>query len=162
MGVGTSVPDIVLDPVLLGDFDEVSRREWIETNGAGGWASSTGSGAHTRRYHGLLVAATRPPAGRMVLLSKLVDAVVVGGNRFKLDCNRSPNAVHPRGFTHLRSFAKGLFPVFEFQAGGVTLRKTTSPGPLRSPWTSSWSVGGTTCAPSSPATTGSPTGAGTR
>jgi predicted glycogen debranching enzyme len=124
MGAGTSVPDIVLDPVLLRDFDEVSRREWVETNGTGGWASSTVSGAHSRRYHGLLVAATRPPAGRMVLLSKLEEAVVVGGNRFELGCNRYPNAVHPRGFTHLRSFAKGLFPVFEFQAGGVTLRKT--------------------------------------
>ncbi|MGB3097579.1 MAG: amylo-alpha-1,6-glucosidase, partial [Candidatus Deferrimicrobiaceae bacterium] len=122
--MGTSVPDIVLDPVLLRDFDEVSRREWIETNGAGGWASSTISGAHSRRYHGLLVAATRPPAGRMVLLSKLEEAVVVGGNRFELGSNRYPGTVHPRGFTHLRSFAKGLFPVFEFQAGGVTFRKT--------------------------------------
>src|SRR3990172_3611098 len=105
MGVGTSVPDIVLDPVLLGDFDEVSRREWIETNGAGGWAGPTVPGPHPRRSRGLLVAAPRPPAGRMVLLSKLVDAVVVGWNRFELDCNRYPNAVHPRGFTHLRSFA---------------------------------------------------------
>ena len=48
----------------LRDFDHAASREWIETNGLGGWCSSTISGAHTRRYHGLLVIATRPPIGR--------------------------------------------------------------------------------------------------
>lgn len=49
------------------DFDELAGLEWLETNGLGGWASSTVSGANTRRYHGLLVAAREPPVGRTVL-----------------------------------------------------------------------------------------------
>jgi len=84
------------------------------------------SGAHTRRYHGLLVAATRPPVGRVVLLSKLDETVEVDGQRFELGCNRYPGAIHPEGFNYLTEFSRGLFPVFEYQAGGVRLRKTVA------------------------------------
>ncbi|RIK54296.1 glycogen debranching protein, partial [candidate division KSB1 bacterium] len=72
----------------------------------------------------MLVAATHPPVGRMVLLSKLDETIVVAGQRCELGCNRYPGAVHPRGFEYLRSFEKDLFPVFEYEAGGVRLRKT--------------------------------------
>lgn len=115
---------ISFDNSITQDLDEASQREWLETNGLGGWASSIISGAHTRRYHGLLVAATHPPVGRMVLLSKLDEAIVVGDSRFELSANRYPGTVHPRGFGHLMSFEKELFPVFEYEAGGVRLRKT--------------------------------------
>jgi len=54
-----------------GDLDAALRREWLETNGLGGFASSTIVGLNTRRYHGLLVATLRPPVERFVLLSKL-------------------------------------------------------------------------------------------
>jgi len=54
-----------------GDLDAALGREWLETNGLGGFASSTIVGLNTRRYHGLLVAATKPPVGRVVMLSKL-------------------------------------------------------------------------------------------
>ena len=53
--------------------------EWLETNGLGGFASSTVDGLNTRRYHGLLVAALQPPVGRSVLLSKLEEILVVDG-----------------------------------------------------------------------------------
>jgi len=56
---------------IVNDFAAASSREWIETNGIGGYSSSTVSGAHSRRYHGLLVSATKPPLGRMVLLSNI-------------------------------------------------------------------------------------------
>src|SRR5208337_3982488 len=46
-----------------GDLDAALRREWLETTGFGGFASSTIIGLNTRRYHGLLVAATKPPVG---------------------------------------------------------------------------------------------------
>jgi glycogen debranching enzyme len=52
------------------NLNEALRREWLETNGLGGFASSTIIGLNTRRYHGLLVAATKPPVGRYLLLSK--------------------------------------------------------------------------------------------
>jgi predicted glycogen debranching enzyme len=112
------------DKSITQDFEEASKREWLETNGLGGWASSTISGAHTRRYHGLLVAATHPPVGRMVMLSKLDEAIWVQGSGFSLSANQYPGVVHPRGFEHLASFEKELFPVFEYEAGGVRLRKT--------------------------------------
>jgi predicted glycogen debranching enzyme len=115
---------ISFDATITHNFDEATRREWIETNGLGGWASSTIVGAHTRRYHGLLVAATRPPVGRMVLLSKLDDTIQINGTRFELSSNRYPGAIHPRGFEYLRLFERELFPVFEYEAGGVLLRKT--------------------------------------
>src|SRR5574341_2141665 len=115
---------ISFDQSITQDFDAAIRREWLETNGLGGWASSTITGAHTRRYHGLLVAATRPPVGRMVLLSKLDETIALDGRRFELSCNRYPNAVHPRGFGYLQAFSKNLFPVFEYEVSGVRLRKT--------------------------------------
>ncbi len=115
---------ILYDRASGADPEETFRTEWLEANGLGGYASSTVAGAHSRRYHGLLVAATRPPAGRMVLLSKLDETIVVDGERYDLGCNRFPGAIHPRGADHLASFRRDLFPVFEYEAGGVRLRKT--------------------------------------
>ena len=62
---------IRFDETICRDLNTSAKREWLETNGLGGFASSTVSGINTRRYHGLLVAATEPPVGRMVLLSKV-------------------------------------------------------------------------------------------
>src|SRR5687767_5593325 len=59
---------------------DLARKEWLHTNGAGAYASSTLAGMHTRRYHGLLVAALDPPRGRHVILSH-VDATVVLPNK---------------------------------------------------------------------------------
>ena len=117
---------ISFDSTITKDFEAASRREWLEANGLGGWASGTISGAPTRRYHGLLVAATHPPVGRMVLLSKLAETIVSGGERFELDANAFPGTVHPRGFEHLASFALTPFPTFTFEVGGVKLRKTVA------------------------------------
>jgi predicted glycogen debranching enzyme len=73
------------------------NREWLETNGIGGFASSTATGMNTRRYHGLLVAAMQPPVGRVVLLAKMEETAVVNGRRFELSCNRYPDVIHPVG-----------------------------------------------------------------
>jgi len=117
---------IRLDPKVLQNYADSSQCEWLETNGLGGWASSTVSGANTRRYHGLLVAATQPPVGRVVLLSKLEETVVTSSERFELGCNQFPNAISPSGFKHLVSFEKDLFPTFEYSMGNVRLRKTVA------------------------------------
>jgi len=69
--------------------------EWLETNGLGGYTSSTASGLNTRRYHGLLVAATRPPVGRMVMLSKLDERL--GG--IDLATNQFPGVLVTPGAT---------------------------------------------------------------
>jgi predicted glycogen debranching enzyme len=104
-------------------FDAAAGLEWLETNGLGGWASSTVSGAHTRRYHGLLVAATRPPLGRVVLLSKLDETVRIGGEAFDLASNRFPGVIHPRGYQHLLAFEREMFPVFRYRIGTATIEK---------------------------------------
>ncbi len=126
---GTSFPGagcrvIEFGPSICGDLKTALCREWLETNGIGGYASSTIVGLNTRRYHGLLVAATHPPVGRMVLLSKLEEILVIGGRRFELSANRYPGVVHPQGYQHLRKFRLDPFPVFTYQAGGATLEKT--------------------------------------
>src|SRR6267142_6076783 len=89
---------------VCADVERASRLEWLETNGIGGFASSTIIGLNTRRYHGLLIAATQPPVGRMLLLSKVEETLVVGADRYELSANRYPGVMHPRGFEYLKEF----------------------------------------------------------
>jgi predicted glycogen debranching enzyme len=117
---------IQMDREITQDFERAAGVEWLETNGLGGWAGTTVAGAHSRRYHGLLVAATQPPVERTVLLSRLDEILHFGGDSYELGCNRFPGAVAPRGFEYLTSFRKDLFPVFEYEAGGIRLRKTVA------------------------------------
>jgi predicted glycogen debranching enzyme len=116
--------EIRFDRAICGDLQQALRREWLETNGLGGFAGSTIVGLNTRRYHGLLVAATKPPVGRFVLLSKLEETLVVDGKRFELSANQYPGAVHPDGQRYLREFRLDPFPVFTYEAGGVELLKS--------------------------------------
>ncbi|MGO9438863.1 MAG: glycogen debranching enzyme N-terminal domain-containing protein, partial [Terracidiphilus sp.] len=99
-------------------------REWLETNEIGGFASSTIIGLNTRRYHGLLVAATKPPVGRLVLLSKLEETLFIDGQSFDLSANRYPSVIHPQGFRYLKQFRLDPFPVFTYEIQGVEIEKT--------------------------------------
>src|SRR6266699_1674716 len=105
------------------DLDLASRREWLETNGIGGYASSTIVGMNTRRYHGLLVAATKPPAGRMVLLSKVEESFVIDNRKYELSTNCYPHVVHPTGYSFLKEFRLDPFPTFVFEVEGVEIEK---------------------------------------
>lgn len=111
---------IAIGPEVLHDFERASELEWIETNGLGGWAGSSVTFANTRRYHGMLVAALPGRTERTVLVSKLDETI----NGIDLGANRFPDVVHPRGFERLTSFRRDVFPVWEYAAGGVKLRKT--------------------------------------
>ena len=102
----------------------LDTREWLETNGIGGFASSTVAGMNTRRYHGLLVAATKPPVGRMVLLSKMEETLVIQGRRYELGCNRYPGVIYPTGFELLASFSHDPLPVWNYEIEGVVLEKS--------------------------------------
>ncbi|MEZ5404488.1 MAG: amylo-alpha-1,6-glucosidase [Bryobacteraceae bacterium] len=114
---------VSLGPEICRDLDEAQRREWLETNGLGGFACSTVAGLNTRRYHGLLTAALHPPAGRVVMVSKLEESLLVGDERFELSANEYPGAVHPNGYQYLRSFRMDPFPTFLWQVGGLELEK---------------------------------------
>src|SRR5437764_3623561 len=112
------------DESVCRNLDVASRREWLEANGIGGYASSTITGMNTRRYDGLLVAATKPPVGRMVLLSKLEETLIMDGRRFDLSCNRYPGVIYPQGHMHLKQFRQGPFPVFIYEVEGLELEKS--------------------------------------
>src|SRR5579863_1360129 len=109
---------------ICGDLDQALRREWLETNGLGGFASSSIIGLNTRRYHGLLVAATKPPVGRLVLLSKLEETLILDGERFDLSANQYAGAIHPQGYVYLESFRSKPFPQFTYGVAGIQIQKS--------------------------------------
>jgi predicted glycogen debranching enzyme len=107
------------------DFGPNSQKEWLITNGIGGYASSTVSGANSRRYHGLLVAATHPPVGRLVMLSKLEDTLIVDGTRIDFSTNvYGEGVVHPQGYRNLEQFRLDPFPVYRYSSDRFVLEKS--------------------------------------
>ena len=108
----------------LHDFSYAQSLEWLETNGLGGYTSSSVSGAHTRKYHGLLIASFKPPVERYVVLSKLDERLTINEQVFELSANQYPGVIYPQGYQHLESFSRNLFPEFIYEAGGVRLKKT--------------------------------------
>jgi predicted glycogen debranching enzyme len=107
------------------DLDQSLHREWLVTNGLGGYAMGTVAGAGTRRYHNLLVAATKPPVERTVLLSRIDETVTSGARVAELATNLwISGAISPRGYTLLRSFRlEESIPVWTFELDGITLEK---------------------------------------
>ena len=106
------------------DFHALSTKEWLVTNGIGGFASSTLSGANTSRYHGLLVAAFHPPTDRQVLVSKIEEHIESDGASFSLSSNAYPGVVHPQGFQWITSFEEFPFPRTVFQKDKIGIAKT--------------------------------------
>src|ERR1044071_9535786 len=102
----------------------VRAREWLETNGIGGFSSSTITGLNTRRYHGLLTAATKPPVGRLVLSSKLEETLIIDGRRYELSANQYPGVVHPQGFKYQVGFRLDPFPIFTYEIEGARIEKS--------------------------------------
>jgi predicted glycogen debranching enzyme len=116
-----------LDADVLRDVGQAGGREWILADGLGGYASSTTIGLNTRRYHGLLVAARTPPVGRMVLLSRLEEALVIGEQRHDLGTNAYPGGViHPRGFERAVSFELDPLPTLTLEVDGGRLSRTVA------------------------------------
>ncbi|MFN0084017.1 MAG: amylo-alpha-1,6-glucosidase [Blastocatellia bacterium] len=109
---------------ICGNLEEASSREWLETNGLGGFASSTISGINTRRYHGLLMAAAKPPVGRLSMLSKLEETLIIDGQAYDLSVNRYPGTIHPQGHRYLTGFRLDPSPTFTWEVDGVVLEKS--------------------------------------
>lgn len=113
------------DKNLLSEQSSVLELEWLETNGLGGWSSSTLGGAHTRRYHGLLMAATVPPVERKLLLSSLEETIVIGDHRYEWGMHvYQTGIVHPQGNQLLSKFSKDLYPEWIYDFEGVQIRKS--------------------------------------
>ena len=101
------------------------EKEWILSNGIGGFCSTTILGANTRRYHGLLIAPLIPPAQRHLILSKVDENITIGDENFGLYTNLSPNYVS-EGYKYLESFEKDVLPVYTFKVKDVKIVKTIS------------------------------------
>src|SRR5215469_8337370 len=123
-------PDTAIDYPLVhfgrevcGDLATGLQREWLVTNGLGGYASGTLAGVNTRRYHGLLVAALTPPVGRTVLVGGIVEWAAYDGKRFPLCAHEyGDGTVDPHGYRHVQAFAlEGALPVWTFALGDALL-----------------------------------------
>ena len=96
---------IEFGPQISGDLDAASTREWLVTDGLGGYAMGTVGGLATRRYHGLLMVATAPPIGRMLGLVALDPVITVGNTTIRLATHEwSDGTIAPNGHVHLESF----------------------------------------------------------
>jgi len=114
---------ISINKDICSNYDAATSREWLETNGIGGFASGTLSGVLTRRYHALLTAATEPPLGRITMLSKLEETLIVDGVRFELSSNLYPGTVYPDGYKYLTGFRLDPFPIWTHDVNGIVLEK---------------------------------------
>jgi predicted glycogen debranching enzyme len=109
---------------LNADFETLARKEWIYTNGLGGYASGTISGANTRRYHGLLVASLNPPTQRTVLVSKVEETLFDGENAIELGCNRFGETIAPQGHRFIQKFERYPFPKTIYDVHGFRYAKS--------------------------------------
>jgi len=99
-------------------------REWLVSNGIGGYSSSTAIGMNSRKYHGLLVAPLRGTSGRHVMLSKFEENVKSGQSEFPLSTNSYPGTVFPTGYKFQTGFSFSDHPVFTYALEGTKLEKS--------------------------------------
>jgi predicted glycogen debranching enzyme len=107
------------------DLAAAESREWLVTNGIGGYAYGTVAGHQTRSYHGLLIAALQPPLGRTLLLAKLDETARYGSRQFELFTNRwADGTMAPNGYRNIERFhLEGTTPVWTFALDDALLEK---------------------------------------
>jgi len=117
---------VTFEPRHLQDPAELLQREWLVTNGLGGYAAGTLAGVITRRYHGLLIAALPAPLGRLVMMSHLGERVRLSGGvvHWLSGEERKDAAVYIEGARRIREFRlEAGLPVWVFDIDGVLLEK---------------------------------------
>ena len=103
-------------------LEEALNREWIITNGIGGYSAGTALGINTRKYHGLLIAPLTPPARRFLILSKLDESIEIAGEKFNLYSNMCHDFI-ANGFKYQEEFEKEYIPIFTYKVQNVTIKK---------------------------------------
>lgn len=101
----------------------MDTREWLITNGIGGYASGTVIGANTRTYHGYLVASMNPPTDRKVFLAKVEERICKGEEYIDLSANYYPDSIHPKGYKYLSDFKAKPFPTWTYKGNNWQLSK---------------------------------------
>ena len=99
------------------------KKEWLITNGMGGFASSTIIGANTRKYHGLLIAPLTPPAQRYLILSKVDESIKIEDVKYDLYTNIGENYIS-QGYKYQEKFEKDNFPVYTYKVNETEISKT--------------------------------------
>lgn len=105
------------------NFENAIGKEWIITNGLGGYASSTIIGVNTRKYHGLLVAPLSIPAQRHLLVAKVDESIIVDGIYYNLYTNMCRNNIS-EGYKYMESFEKDEVPTFLYNVDGIKIEKS--------------------------------------
>ncbi len=118
------LPAINLTRDGLSSFDDAIEKEWLVTNGLGGYAASTVLGVNTRKYHGLLVAALHPPGDRTVCLEKLDEDVCVGSRIYRLGTNEFQDKMYPNGYRLLKELKIAPFPSYTYSVPSIEVKKT--------------------------------------
>ena len=110
---------------VCGCLETAEQREWLVTNGIGGFASGTVSGNATRRYHGLLFAALNPPLGRTQMVAALDETAQYAERTYALATSRwASGVVQPNGYLNLESFhLDGTTPVWRFAIADALIEK---------------------------------------
>ena len=98
------------------------NKEWLLTNGIGGFSSSTILGSNTRKYHGLLVAALTPPARRFLIFSKIDESIEINAKRYDLYTNICENYIS-HGYKYQETFEKDYLPIFKYKVPGAEISK---------------------------------------
>ncbi len=108
------------------DIIQIKSKEYVVTNGIGGYSSSSLCGMNTRRYHGLLVASLNPPVERYVVVSKIEETVINdNGEAIDISTNQYPGTFHPNGYIHQHSFVKQPIPTFLYKLNdGIQIEKS--------------------------------------
>ena len=112
---------IAFDRSICCDLNETISREWLITNGCGGYAAGTVAGVLTRTQHGLLVASLRDVSTPQLLLAKIDEEIVFDQRTYYLGTNEyRDGTLNPGGFVHLETFRlEEGFPVFTYRLGGI-------------------------------------------
>jgi predicted glycogen debranching enzyme len=116
---------IHLGPEICRRLDDALAREWLVTNGLGGYASATVAGTPTRRYHGLLVTALRPPVARAVMLAQCDELLTYDGRPYRIATTEyEDGTLDPAGYIHIAAFRleRGL-PAVRYEIGDAQLDK---------------------------------------
>lgn len=101
------------------NLPDALKREWLDTNGAGGYASGTICNCHTRKYHGLLAATLQQPAGTFMLLSHYEDYLHIGDEKYALVTHRYGDNYFPDGHVRQTAFEQELLPSFTYACGNA-------------------------------------------
>ncbi|MBI4358534.1 MAG: glycogen debranching enzyme family protein [Candidatus Omnitrophica bacterium] len=115
---------ISLDSKICQDLDQALKKEWLEINQFGGFASSTIISANTRRHHGLLIAQLKSPLGRHLLLSHLEEILYIDEIAYPLSTQLYGESVRPEGYRNMKEFSFIPFPTWTFHVEDIVIQKS--------------------------------------